>query len=192
MAGTANGCFFLVSLFSTGKHGPTGHKAKCTMLQESHYAAVTGVAYPPDPNGTDPIASSIFATCSSDGSVRVWDVADYRVTAKGWCQAQKTGCPTCIAFSGEVVFTGWQDGKIRSHEAEHGALLWAIDNCHRGGVSALALSNNLKFIVSGGEEGEVRVWEIRTREMFLHLKQHNGTVTSLQIFTDDTRARCHN
>eukprot|EP00966_Prymnesium_polylepis_P184678 4280275-Prymnesium_polylepis.1 len=62
-----------------------------------------------------------------------------------------------------------------------------MDNCHRGGVSSLALSNNPKFLVSGGEEGEVRVWEIRTREMFLHLKQHTGTVTSLQLFSDDTQ-----
>eukprot|EP00966_Prymnesium_polylepis_P156144 3607530-Prymnesium_polylepis.1 len=54
------------------------------------------------------------------------------------------------------------DGKIRAHEAEAGNLLWAMDNCHRGGVSALALSHNLKFLVSGGEEGEVRVWEIRS------------------------------
>ena len=115
---------------------------------------------------------------------------DYRVTAKGTCQTQQTGIPSCIAFSGEVVFTGWQDGKIRAHEAETGGLLWVIDNCHGGGVTSLALSHNLKFLVSGGEEGEVRVWEIRTREMFVSLKQHTAAVTAIQICADDTQVAC--
>ena len=71
-------------------------------------------------------------------------------------------------------------------KAENGELLWSIANAHRGGVTALQVSHNRKFVVSGGEEGEVRVWEIRTREMILHLKQHTATVTSLQLFADDT------
>jgi len=187
LVGTDHGGFYIVSLFAGGNIAPSGAIAKCVLLQESHHAAVSGVAYPPDPTGADADASSVFATCSEDGTIRVWDVTDYKVTSKGLCQTQKTGMPTCIGFSGEVVLTGWQDGMIRAHEAEHGELLWVIDNCHRGGVSSLILSHNSKFIVSGGEQGEVRVWEIRTRDMFLHLKQHTATVTSLQLFADDTR-----
>ena len=49
------------------------------------------------------------------------------------------------------------------------------------------MSHNRKFVVSGGEEGEVRVWEIRTREMILHLKQHSMAVTSLCVFDDDSQ-----
>ena len=49
------------------------------------------------------------------------------------------------------------------------------------------MSHNRKFVVSGGEEGEVRVWEIRTREMILHLKQHTMAITSLCVFEDDSQ-----
>ena len=52
---------------------------------------------------------------------------------------------------------------------------------------AVQVSHNRKFVVSGGEEGEVRVWEVRTREMILHLKQHTMSVTSLSIFEDDSQ-----
>ena len=67
-----------------------------------------------------------------------------------------------------------------------GEELWLIDNCHRGGVTALVVSHNKKFLVSGGSEGEVRVWEIRTREMVVNLKQHTSAVTALKLLTDDS------
>ncbi len=35
-----------------------------------------------------------------------------------------------------------------------------------------------KFIVSGGVAGEVRVWEVRSRELVCHLKEHNARVNS--------------
>ena len=88
-------------------------------------------------------------------------------------------------------------GKIRSHATweEEGqpvggggkdaGLLWEIDECHRGGVTSLARSANEKFLVSGGEEGDVRVWEIKTRQMVLHLKEHKMAVTALQICDAD-------
>ena len=34
-------------------------------------------------------------------------------------------------------------------------------------------------------EGEVRVWEIRSRELVSHLKEHTSRVTKIQIFPDD-------
>ena len=49
----------------------------------------------------------------------------------------------------------------------------------------IALSNNNKFIVSGGQEGEIRVWEIRSRELIAHLKEHSSKVTKVIIFSDD-------
>ena len=63
----------------------------------------------------------------------------------------------------------------------------AMEACraYLGDVTALAVSNNRKFLVSGGEQGEVRVWEIRTQAMIRHLKQHTFAVTSLAILQDD-------
>ena len=36
-----------------------------------------------------------------------------------------------------MLLSGWRDGQMRAHDAEDGKLLWSIDNCHRGGVTAL-------------------------------------------------------
>ena len=34
-------------------------------------------------------------------------------------------------------------------------------------------------------DGEVRVWEIRSRELVAHLKEHTSKVTNLEVFFDD-------
>jgi len=179
LAGTCVGSVFAVSLSVADHRAMSAPPAYKQALQESHAAAVLAVSYARD-------SSEIFATASADGSVRVWDVNTYAVIAKGSCQTPITGPPSSMAFTGEVLFTGWGDGKIRAHDADSGKELWAIDHCHQDGVTSLTASHNKKFLVSGGEHGEVRVWEIRTREMIVNLKQHTSAVTSLTLFGDDS------
>jgi len=81
------------------------------LLQESHCSAVRGVAYAPH-------SSTAFVSASDDGSVRLWDVASLSVVAKGECQTALALVPACVAFTGEAIFTGWADGKLRAHDAE--------------------------------------------------------------------------
>ena len=45
-----------------------------------------------------------------------------------------------------------------------------------------------RFVVSGGVQGEVRVWELRSRELVSHLKEHTMPVTDVALFPDDVHA----
>jgi hypothetical protein len=49
-----------------------------------------------------------------------------------------------------MVICGWEDGVVRSFD-ESGRALWTINDCHSGAVSALALANNRRFVLTGGE-----------------------------------------
>ncbi|KAF4322159.1 hypothetical protein JM18_001102 [Phytophthora kernoviae] len=80
---------------------------------------------------------------------------------------------------------GWSDGCIRSHGSDSGELAWSIDSAHTGGVTALVLSHNQRFIVSAGVGGEIRVWDVRKRDLVAHLKEHSMTVTNLALYRDD-------
>lgn len=60
-------------------------------------------------------------------------------------------------------------------------MIWEIENCHKNGVICLQLGRSRKFFVSGGHEGEVRVWETKTREMMSHLKEHTNRVTKILL-----------
>ena len=78
--------------------------------------------------------------------------------------------------------------RVLAHSAETGASLWFIDNAHPGGVTALSLSHNKRFILTAGPAGEVRLWELRSRDLISHLKEHVANVSSLVLFDDDTMA----
>jgi WD40 repeat protein len=122
-----------------------------------------------------------------DGTIRLWDANDYSVRARcvSGAKVLESIYPLCALFTDEVILSGWSDGKIRAFRVDNNSQLWMIDNAHKNGVTAIALSHNNKFIVSGGNEGEIRVWEIKSRELIAHLKEHTSKVTKVEIFPDD-------
>lgn len=181
LAGTLEGTLYAASLMCADQRAIGAPPAATRVLHESHNGPVVACAYPRT-------SSDFFATASADGTLRVWDVNTYGVVSKAVCQPQITGSPLCLAFTGEVLFSGWEDGKIRSHDAESGEELWLVDHAHKDGVTAIESSYNRKFMISGGYQGEVRVWDVRTREMVVHLKQHMTAITSLCLFEDDSHA----
>lgn len=58
-------------------------------------------------------------------------------------------------------------------------MLYAIENAHQIGVTAVATTNDKKHIISGGGEGEVRVWTVggRTWKLKGAMKEkHKGSI----------------
>lgn len=140
---------------------------------ENHTGPVLQVAYPPN-------ISDKFASASMDGTIRLWDISeDYVVKSR--CYANVAGHPLCLTYNDEITLSGWQDGKIRMFATDSGNLIWQIDNAHKGGVYSICISKNLKFFATGGDQGEVRVWEMRSREMVSHLKEHTSCVTKVKL-----------
>lgn len=151
-------------------------------ISEAHTQAVVAIAFSFDQNDK-------FATASLDGTIRVWDIADYAVLATGHARReQERGVvPSCLGFS-DILISGWSDGRVLAHSPNTGENLWFIDNAHPGGVTAIALSHNGRFLLTGGPGGEVRLWEMKSRELISHLKEHVQKITSLTLFDDDSMA----
>lgn len=77
---------------------------------------------------------------------------------------------------------GWNDGRIRAFTPETGSLMYEIHNAHTMGVTALATTSDCQHIISGGGEGQVRVWKItsRTQNLLETMKeQHKGKTCAL-------------
>ncbi|KAI9994891.1 hypothetical protein PInf_011731 [Phytophthora infestans] len=172
VVGTQAGSIFTVRL----AFGTSQRSLQARLLSENHSNAVVQVAYAPD-------VSDRFATISRDCTIRIWDASDYNVATR--CFVGDAGAPSSLHYSLDVLISGWTDGCIRSHSSDSGEFAWSIDNAHTGGVTALVLSHNQRFIVSAGVGGEVRVWDIRKRDLVSHLKEHSMAVTSLALYRDD-------
>ena len=152
---------------------------------EAHFGGIVGVSFHKG-------ISDAFATVSKDNTVRVWDLNDYHVTWWAKVDLVPGVVPTCIVWAIGCIYTGWSDGVIRCHDVhtESGKkdLLWQIDGAHVSGVTAIEMSDSEKFFVTGGEDGEVRLWDVKSRELVSHLKEHNSRVTSLALFSDHVHA----
>jgi len=137
-----------------------------------------------------------FVSAGSDGTVRLWDAADCVHIAA--CAPTGAGMPTCVAAAADFVLSGWQDGAVRAFYAgasrdgtlATGAHMWTIPDAHpahTGGVTALALASNGRFLVTGGADGTVRMWDVRSKRMVANLKEHTSVVTQLVLLPGDTR-----
>ena len=68
--------------------------------------------------------------------------------------------------------TGWRDGFIRCYDSS-GRVIWEISQAHRGAVTSIYVDAN--YILSGGEDGAVRVWARTTRKLLI---KFNGNFKS--------------
>ncbi|XP_034044856.1 cilia- and flagella-associated protein 52 [Thalassophryne amazonica] len=151
---------------------------KSELSSTCHNSTINGVTIPV-------FTSDLFLTWSKD-DIRLWlkhkpkDIL--RMTIPNMT------CNTVdIMFDGQSIITGWNDGKIRTFNSVSGHLMRTIDCAHINGVTAIAGMRDNKRIVSGGEEGQVCVWELLTKghRLLESMKQHRAAVNCIKITSDD-------
>ena len=135
--------------------------------------------------------SELFAT-SSLNDIRVWNAK----TRQELLRIEVPGLDChCVFFTtdGKSIISGWNDGKIRSFLPQSGKLLFAINDAHNHGVTAIAATSDCQKIVSGGHEGEIRIWRIgrQTQIMEGSLKEHRSRVSDVKINAADTLSLIH-
>ena len=95
----------------------------------------------------------------------------------------------CVAFTkdGKAIVSGWSDGSIRAFGPQSGKLMYVIGDAHGGGVTAITSTNDCERIVSGGKDGQVRVWRIGrdSQVMVASMKEHKQQVNSLIVRAND-------
>ncbi|XP_064904013.1 cilia- and flagella-associated protein 52-like [Columba livia] len=83
--------------------------------------------------------------------------------------------------------SAWNDGKIRAFVPATGEPMYEINNAHNLGVTAIAATSDCKQIISGGGDGQVRIWNIgeKTQKLREVLKEHRGAVSCIKTNKND-------
>lgn len=154
---------------------------KPTLKETSHHSQINDVAFPQG-------CSELFATCSK-GEIRLWNSRNRKELLR--IRVPNQDCLSVfIAPDGKSIVSGWDDGKIRAFYPESGKLLYVIHDAHQEGVTALDMTQDSQFILSGGTDGQVRYWRLlpQKQRMEVSLKEHKGGVNFIQIRSDGLQA----
>lgn len=81
-------------------------------------------------------------------------------------ETKAPGSAVCIAEDGTVI-GGWRDGSMRCYDPKVKQLVWEIPQAHKGGINSIYADAN--YILSGGDDGPVRVWTRQTRQLLIQL-----------------------
>ena len=139
-----------------------------------------------------PADPAAFVTCTGDGAVTKWDLNSYLVTKTFDAGVRfASGAPpicTCaqIIAGLDIQVSGWSDGYVRCHDFQSGEMLWCVAKTHRGAVSSLLVAPSLRFYVTGGDDGDVKAWDMRTRELKFVLSDHKQSVLMLHLLGTET------
>lgn len=151
-----------------------------SIISAAHEAAVVGVSY----------NNGFVATCSTDASIRIWNMDTLELVAQIQNPSKKGGVvPQCVYISdAQELLSGWSDGQLWCHDL-YGNPIWNIHSCHISasgtGVSAVSMAHEGKFVATGGNNGDVRIWDKGSRELVAHLTQHKNVVCDIKVYNDD-------
>lgn len=133
------------------------------------------------------LSSQLFATCSGH-EIRIW----HATTSRELLRINVPGMTcNCLLFTsdGQSLVSGWEDGKIRVFLPESGKPFYTINNAHHVGVTALALTEDSNRIISGGGEGQVRVWDLTyqplAQKFAASMKEHTTKITCIKLTRDN-------
>ncbi|KAG5190579.1 quinon protein alcohol dehydrogenase-like superfamily [Tribonema minus] len=157
------------------------------LVSAAHTARVTAVAAGP--------RAEAFAAASADGALRVWDLCSYGVVSApralaaaargggGGGGGARAAALSLAWLGGGAVVAGWSGGGVACYDAASGAELWAIATAHRGAVTAVAvqLDAAVAYLLTGSEDGEVRVWSLRTRALMAQFAEHKRGVSAVAV-----------
>ncbi len=126
------------------------------------------------------ISSSMIASISSDNTLKIWDAETGKLVNSFEDHAKKV---KSLAVSSERIATGGSDNKIIMRNPTNGDLLTQFV-AGNDGISALAFDAKGKNLVSGSDDGNLKVWDAESGSL---LKQRSvkGGINNIEVAHDN-------
>ncbi|KAI4494894.1 hypothetical protein M0804_001095 [Polistes exclamans] len=129
--------------------------------------------------------SEIFATAGKN-DIRLWRLETQKELLRITVPNFVCSC-LCFSYDGRMIISAWNDGIVRAFTPQKGKLIFTIHNAHIKAASAVAITADGKRLISGGCDGQVRIWDIKpdVQRLVSILKEHRGPITSLCISSNN-------
>ncbi|KAL6639980.1 hypothetical protein ACP70R_022290 [Stipagrostis hirtigluma subsp. patula] len=129
----------------------------------------------------------IVVSSSEDRTCKIWSLPQGRMLRS--ISFPVSIDSVALDSRGHIFYAGGRDGKIYVAAmgvdgSSHGSddILGALDD-HSKAVTSLASSTDGLLLVSGSEDGNVRVWDTRSQQVIRKVKHSQGPVTNVLIVT---------
>ena len=136
---------------------------------KGHTDSVNAVAFSPD--------STTLASGSSDGTVKLWDVARRELLAT----LEGHSYPVMA-----VVFS--RDGSLASGSWNDGIKLWDVttqkETATLEGIAPLAFSRDGSVLASGSDNRRITLWDVRTLEKIATFEGHTEQINTMAFSPD--------
>jgi len=83
-----------------------------------------------------------------------------------------------------TLVVGFGDSFVRAYDVSgRGEKLWEIPNAHKGPISSLQVhtDSRLAYLLTGGDDGGVRVWALKNRELMIQFVEHTKRVSQVLV-----------
>jgi WD40 repeat protein/transcriptional regulator with XRE-family HTH domain len=151
------------------------------MTLDGHGTSVLSADY--SPNG------SRLATIGSDGTVILWDA----LTGKELIRMNGTTEPNDFVTTQRVSYSPDGDlliacdrNQVRIFDAASGNLISSLDG-HKADVTSISISNDGRYIASGGIDGSAIIWDISMNDSHRELIGHQDAIENLTFSPDGNR-----
>lgn len=152
-----------------------------TLHSTAHSASVNDVAF----NNVGKVNDMCY-TVDDNGNLYQFDLNDFNVLgfipANDDENANSVSVPKATSvFIGDdqTIFIGYSNGSLKNFANDLTTKIFDIPT-HRGNVNCIYVDGN--YILTGGEDGIVRVWTRRTHELIIQIPAHHKNVRS--VFAD--------
>ncbi|XP_029954629.1 WD repeat-containing protein 90 [Salarias fasciatus] len=150
-----------------------------TRLVSGHKTEVNDVVFSSD--------ESHFATCSEDGSVRVWSTVGYELVVQFQVLSQACGCVCWSPVSrldDSCLAAGYSDGTLRVFRLSSTEMEMKL-HPHQVALTAIRYSAHGEVILSAARNGLVAVSSPASGATIRVIRDHKGaTITSIQCVTE--------
>ena len=163
---------------------------------EGHTDRVTSLSF--DPTGTS------LASAGKDGSVWIWEIDDTGLRGSGkriYSEAEVN--IYAVAFDPKAADPELSCGRRLAwggawKEQAYSLIIWNLDSGrleqalpgHDSDIKSIAFHPKLDYVVSGGEDAVVRIWDLDKEEEICWLDEFDDAVSAVAISQDGRQLAC--